>query len=163
MKSIFKKVVISSTVAVAGAMMITPQSLEAHCQVPCGIYDDAARVHAMLEDTKTIAKATKLINELAGKKDAQSQNQIARWVINKEKHAQKIISTISDYFLTQRVKTDQKDYTDRLIKHHTVIVAAMKAKQHAEHSYVEALHKSIDALAPYYLKDKADLIKKTGA
>lgn len=154
MKSIIKKAIMSSTLAIAGVMMIAPQALEAHCQVPCGIYDDAARVHAMLEDTKTVEKATKLINELAGKTDAQSQNQIARWVINKEKHAQKIISTISDYFLTQRVKADQKDYTERLTKHHTVIVAAMKAKQHAEHKYVEALHKSIDALAPYYVKKK---------
>jgi nickel superoxide dismutase len=48
-----------------------------------------------------------LIAELAGKSDAQSQNQLVRWVMNKENHAQKIISTISDYFLTQRVKLTQ--------------------------------------------------------
>ncbi|MGD8467739.1 MAG: superoxide dismutase [Ni] [Desulfobacterales bacterium] len=40
--------------------------------------------------------------------------------MNKEKHAQQIISTISDYFLTQRVKPSQKDYTERLLKHHRV-------------------------------------------
>ncbi len=154
MKTTLKKALMTSTLTLAGVMFIAPQSLAAHCQVPCGIYDDAARVHAMLEDTKTVEKATKLINELAGKTDAQSQNQIARWVINKEKHAQKIISTISDYFLTQRVKADQKDYSERLVKHHTVIVAAMKAKQHAEQTYVDALHQSIDALAPYYVKKK---------
>ena len=82
---------------------------------------------------------TKLIAELAGKSDAQSQNQLVRWVMNKEKHAEKIISTISDYFLTQRVKPSQKDYTERLIKHHTVIIAAMKAKQNADVKYAKTL------------------------
>ena len=67
----------------------------------------------------------RLIAELAGKTDAQSQNQLVRWVVKKENHAQKIISTISDYFLTQRVKASQKDYVERLKKHHAVIVAAM--------------------------------------
>jgi len=132
-------------------LLLSPSTLFAHCQVPCGIYDDSARVHAMLEDAKTVAKATKLINNLADKKDAQSQNQIARWVINKEKHAQNIIATIADYFLTQRVKSSQKDYTERLVKHHTVIVAAMKAKQNVDPKLVEALQKSIEALAPYYV------------
>ena len=79
----------------------------------------------MLEDTATVEKSLRSMVELSGKPDAQSQNQMVRWVMNKEKHAQNIISTISDYFLTQRVKPDQKDYTERLIKHHAVIVAAM--------------------------------------
>jgi len=149
-----KTALLSSAFTFGAITMISPQLLTAHCQVPCGIYDDSARVHSMLEDTKTLAKATKLINELAGKSDAQSQNQMARWVMNKEKHAESIINTISNYFLTQRVKTTQKDYAERLAKHHAVIVSAMKVKQHTDMKYVEALHKSIDALAPYYVKKK---------
>jgi nickel superoxide dismutase len=87
--------------------------------------------------------------ELSGKSDAQSQNQLVRWVMNKEKHAQNIISTVSDYFLTQRVQSKQEDYAERLIKHHTVIVAAMKAKQNADMSHVDSLRASIEALLPY--------------
>ena len=132
----------------------SPRNAQAHCQVPCGIYDDAARVSAMLEDAATVAKACKQIAELAGKNDPQSQNQLARWVANKESHAQKVISTISDYFLTQRVKDSQKDYAERLKKHHAVIVAAMKTKQNADSKYAEALTKSIEALAPYYPEHK---------
>jgi len=101
--------------------------LQAHCEIPCGIYDDNARVKTLQEDAVTIAKSCKMIAELAGKTDAQSQNQLSRWVSNKEKHAQSIINTISNYYLTQRVKSSQKDYTDRLVKHHAIIVAAMKA------------------------------------
>ena len=128
----------------------SPQSIHAHCQIPCGIYDDHARVAAMLEDSVTIEKSIKLINELAGKTDAQSQNQIVRWVMNKEKHAQNIIATISDYFLTQRVKPDQKDYSERLEKHHKVILDAMKAKQNSDMAIAASLKANIEALAVYY-------------
>jgi nickel superoxide dismutase len=72
--------------------------------------------------------------------------------MNKEKHAQQIIATISDYFLTQRVKPDQKDYVQRLTAHHAVIVAAMNAKQHADGAYATTLKESIAALSVYYPK-----------
>lgn len=133
---------------------VATQTAEAHCEVPCGIYDDNARVENMLEDAATIAKATKMMAELEGKTDAQSINQMTRWVANKEKHAQQIIDTISNYFLTQRVKADQEDYKERLVKHHTVIVAAMKAKQNADSQYATKLAESIEALAVYYPEHK---------
>lgn len=125
-----------------------------HCQIPCGIYDDHARVKTMLEDAATTRKSVKLIAELSGKSDAQSNNQIVRWVMNKENHAQNVISSISDYFLTQRVNSKQEDYVERLKKHHAVIVAAMKVKQNADMKYVDALEASIKGLLPYYPEHK---------
>lgn len=149
MKS-FRTVMLSVMCIVAGYFLLLPTQGYAHCQIPCGIYDDAARVQSMLEDAATVEKSTKLIAELSGKSDAQSQNQMVRWIMNKEQHAQKIISTISDYFLTQRVKADQKDYAERLAKHHAVIVAAMQAKQNADGKYAKSLKESIEALRTYY-------------
>lgn len=146
----YKKVMLLVVCALVGYGLAAPASGFAHCQVPCGIYDDAARVEAMLEDAATVEKAAKMIAELAGKTDAQSQNQLVRWVMNKEQHAQNIIATISDYFLTQRVKPNQKDYSERLEKHHAVIIAAMKAKQNADGKYAKILRESIEALRPYY-------------
>lgn len=140
--------------AIAGSSILLSHSVYAHCQIPCGIYDDHARIQSMIEDAATVEKSIKLIGELSGKSDAQSKNQLVRWVMNKEKHAQNVISTISDYFLTQRVKPDQKDYVERLKKHHTVIVAAMKAKQNADMKYAMALRESIEALSPFYPEDK---------
>lgn len=127
-----------------------PQKLNAHCQIPCGIYDDHMRLQAMLENAATIDKSVTMMIELAGKTDVQSQNQMVRWVMNKEEHAQKIIEIISDYYLTQRVKPDQKDYSERLQKHHAVILAAMKAKQTADPATVKALTQKIQALSAYY-------------
>lgn len=136
--------------AAIASILVSVQPSHAHCQIPCGIYDDHARVDTMYEDATTIEKSMKLIAELAGKSDAQSQNQRVRWVMNKEKHAQNIIATISDYFLTQRVKPKQKDYAERLKKHHAVILAAMKAKQNADIKFAQTLKTEIEALAPYY-------------
>jgi nickel superoxide dismutase len=139
-----------AAVAVSLGLALSAQTLSAHCQVPCGIYHDSARVAAMLEDADTVIKAGKMLGELANESDAQSANQIVRWVTNKESHAQKVISTISDYFLTQRVKSSQDDYVQRLKDHHAVIVAAMKAKQSADPAAGMALKKAIAKLDAYY-------------
>ena len=140
-----------SIAALAALLLsLSASAVRSHCQIPCGIYDDSARVVSMLEDVATIRKAVAQIADLAGKADPQSQNQIVRWVMNKEQHAQRIIATISDYFLTQRVKAKQEDYTERLRKHHAVIVAAMRAKQNANAEVVADLKSAVEALAPYY-------------
>jgi nickel superoxide dismutase len=145
-----KKTLLILAATVFGYILLSANTAQAHCQIPCGIYDDHARVQSMLEDSATIEKSIALIAELAGKTDAQSQNQLVRWVINKEKHAQNIISSISAYFLTQRINPDQQDYAERLAKHHAVILAAMKAKQNADMQSAKNLRETITALLAYY-------------
>lgn len=147
-----KKIV--SLFILAVLWMVTAGTAYAHCQVPCGIYDDHARVVAMLEDAATTKKALTEMDKLSGKRDIQSQNQMVRWIVNKEKHAENIIGTISDYFLTQRVKESQKDYEQRLIKHHRVITGAMKVKQTTDMKNVEELIENIEALRGYYPEHK---------
>lgn len=136
-----------------GAFGLAPAAFS-HCQVPCGIYDDHARVQSMLEDAQTAKKSVDQISALAGKSDPQSSNQLNRWISNKEDHAQRIISTISDYFLTQRVKPSQSDYDERLRRHHAVIVASMKVKQNADMKHVRDLEMSIQQLQSYYPEHK---------
>ena len=124
---------------------------EAHCQVPCGIYDDGARFTGMREDVTTIEKATNEITALAGKTDAQSANQLGRWVTTKEEHASRIIEVISTYFLTQKIKpvaADDKAYTgyvQQLNAAHLVMRAAMKAKQTVSQDSVKGLSDAISA------------------
>ena len=133
-----------------------PTSGFAHCQIPCGIYDDDARIERMVEDTTTIESAIKNIDELAGKDDAQSANQLTRWIMIKENHASDIITTVAEYFLTQKVKSvapgaDGYDaYLQKLADHHRVMRAAMKAKQNADLKYVKELREAIAALASHY-------------
>lgn len=132
------------------------QKASAHCQVPCGIYDDDARLAALREDSATIAKAMAQISELAGKHDGQSLNQATRWVLTKEQHASNIITVVSEYFLTQKVKpvspgTDgHQAYLQKLADHHAVLAAAMKSKQTVDSSAVDGLNRAIEQLAGHY-------------
>ena len=126
--------------------------LTAHCQVPCGVYGDSARFTQMLEDQTTIAKAIAQINDLFGKKDAQSANQLARWVSTKEDHANKIQKIIAEYFLTQRIKSSSGKYEDLLKGAHSVMVAAMKCKQGTDSKSSDALKTAIENFQIVYEK-----------
>ena len=119
-----------------------------HCQVPCGIYTDQLRFEQMLEDTKTIAKAIASVETISkaigdGELSPTNVNQLTRWINTKEDHASKIQKTIADYFLTQRIKESNDDYTSQLIASHKVMVAAMKCKQDAKPETAETLKKAI--------------------
>lgn len=139
----------------------THRSALGHCQVPCGIYDDPARFQGMLEDATTIKKAMVQINELASKDDALSLNQAARWVTTKEAHAAHIITTISEYFLTQKVKEVTRDspgypkYLESLAAHHLVLRAAMKTKQTVDPANADTLRATIEALQKQYRPGQA--------
>jgi hypothetical protein len=141
--------------AAAGPSPFAPGAF-AHCQVPCGIYDDTARIHAIEEDAATITKAMQHIQELSGKHDALAFNQAARWVATKEEHASHIITTIAEYFLTQKMKPvaanedGYKEYLVSLADHHAVMRAAMAAKQQVGLEVASALDEAIAKLATHY-------------
>ncbi|MEM9941934.1 MAG: superoxide dismutase [Ni] [Planctomycetota bacterium] len=130
-----------------GTLPKTKSAPVPHCQVPCGIYADQLRFEQMLEDTTTIAKAITSINEftssLAGPPTPKGINQSVRWVTTKESHATNIQRIIADYFLTQRIKESNKEYSNQLITSHKVMVAAMKCKQDASPATAKALKNAI--------------------
>ena len=126
-----------------------------HCEVPCGIYADQMRFEQMLEDTATIAKAIKSINEFAsgledGAPSGKAINQVNRWVTTKENHATNTQHIVAQYFLTQRIKPDHKDYVGQLATAHRVMVAAMKCKQDSDPATAVALKNAIYELYKAY-------------
>ena len=134
---------------VALYVFVAASPLLAHCEVPCGVYTDDARFVALEEDLKTIEKAMGQINELAGKNDAQSANQLARWVATKEDHANKIQHVVTQYFMTQRLQVPPDEagmgaYTAKLVLLHKILRGAMKCKQTVDAAQVaqvrELLH-----------------------
>ena len=88
--------------------MLFAQGAWAHCEVPCGIYDDAARIALMREHITTVEKSMHMVEELSGA-ESMNYNQIVRWVNNKETHADEIQHIVSQYFMTQRVKPVASD------------------------------------------------------
>jgi len=121
------------------------QPLYAHCEIPCGIYNDDARLAAIEEHVTTIEKSMKSITELSAEKSI-NYNQLVRWVDNKEHHADQIQEIVSQYFMTQRVKpVDEKDvaaydtYVKQITLLHQMLIYAMKAKQTTDPAVVETL------------------------
>jgi len=128
-------------------LLIAP-NVSAHCEIPCGIYDDEMRVKMMYEHVTTITKAMKQIES------GQNDNQSTRWVMNKEKHAEEIIEIVSDYFLAQRIKEGMDNYETNLKTLHQIIVYSMKCKQTTDVANAQKLNEAIHALEHTYFGEK---------
>ncbi len=156
MKSIFK----ISIIVVLLLGFASPRLLQAHCQVPCGIYDDELRIKLIAEHITTIEKAMKQIMELS-KGTSPNYNQIVRWVTNKEKHAEEIDRTVTYYFMTQRIKSAPKTdahkyghYRERLELLHHLLFYSMKAKQSTDLKVIKNLKYTLEKFKKsYFHKD----------
>ncbi|MCI5043488.1 MAG: superoxide dismutase, Ni [Aquisalinus sp.] len=131
----------------------------AHCQIPCGIYDDKRQFDELEEHIRTIEKSMMEIDRLSAASPA-DYHMIARWTYNKEKHAQEIQDITHAYFLTQRVKTpasqsgsEWSDYVEHTTLLHQILVAAMKSKQTTDLQYVEKLRDLVASYEAHYFKD----------
>ena len=128
----------------------------AHCEIPCGIYEDTLRVELIKEHIVTIEKSMKMIIELSGE-ETPNYNQIVRWVNNKEEHANKLQDIVTQYFLNQRIKpvltenTEQyKIYIKQLTLLHNLLVMSMKAKQTTDLEYVNKMNHTINLFEESY-------------
>ncbi|MDY6988645.1 MAG: superoxide dismutase [Ni] [Thermodesulfobacteriota bacterium] len=110
----------------------------AHCEIPCGIYDDEMRIDMIAEHITTIEKSMKQIVELGGQKPM-NHNQLSRWVMNKEHHANELQHIVTQYFMTQRIKLDTGKYTEKLASLHKLLVYSMKCKQTTDLSHIDTL------------------------
>lgn len=144
------------TLAAFCLVMAAPRFASAHCQIPCGIYDDEARFTTMLEHVTTIEKSMNEINRLSkddedeNGEDNDNYNQIVRWVMNKEKHADEFSEIVTYYFLAQRIKPVEmsdaegyKAYLSKLEMLHHMVVYAMKCKQTTDTANTDKLRELI--------------------
>lgn len=136
------------------------QLLEAHCQVPCGIYDDPARFKLLFEHIATLEKAMNEIIALS-KQSPVNYNQVVRWVMNKEKHAEEFSEILSYYFLAQRlvpkVPEEQEAraaYLEQLELAHRLIFHAMKAKQGLDLAQIGTLKDLLSRFEKAYFAKK---------
>ena len=128
---------------------LAASSAFAHCQVPCGIYDDSLRVKMLEEHVTTIEKSMNEITRLS-QEGEKNYNQIVRWVTNKDEHADKFSEIVTYYFMTQRVKVVEDKTTEaytaaqrQLSLLHEMLVYAMKAKQTTDLAHVQKLRSLI--------------------
>jgi len=143
------------------SLMLLAGSVRSHCQVPCGIYDDPARLKLLAEHITTIEKSMNEIAKLSAEAKP-NYNQIVRWVENKETHADELAHIVTYYFMAQRVKpTPASDaaahaaYVKKLTLLHGLLVSAMKAKQTTDLAHVEKLRALLAEFRAAYLGPKA--------
>ena len=132
----------------------------AHCQVPCGIYDDAVRIIQLKEHVTTIEKSMTKIEQLTSdESSSQNMNQLIRWINTKEEHATFIQYIIADYFLAQRIKPKKKDeagrqqYVDQTLLLQQIIVAAMKSKQTVDKSNPRSVSTLLNQFVELYFDE----------
>jgi nickel superoxide dismutase len=136
-------------------LLLSPIKSFSHCQVPCGIYEDSLRIQLIDEHITTIEKSITEINALSAQ-STPNYNQIVRWVNNKELHANKIQTIVSEYFLYQRIKMVSKDnhhygdYLKSLEYLHQISVYAMKSKQSTDLKLIPILRKTIQLFSAHY-------------
>ena len=144
-------------VAIFLFLFALPKSLQSHCQVPCGIYDDEMRIKMISEHITTIEKGMKQVAALS-KESKLDYNQIVRWVFNKEKHAEEMSQILTYYFMAQRIKpVDKKEiqkythYQKKLELLHHMLVYTMKAKQSTDISIIGKLRTLLEEFKKVYI------------
>jgi len=128
----------------------------AHCQIPCRIYDDHARIAMMEEHVATIEKSMNEITKLSAE-TPQNSNQLIRWVMNKDEHADKLTEIVTYYFLAQRIKPTEpaEKYCAEMKTLHGMMIAAMKCKQTVDLKNVEELKTLIHQFEKLYFVEPA--------
>ena len=151
---------IFSIALLAGVLTIAHKPAQAHCEIPCGIYGDSLRVALLYEHIETIEKSMNMINTLSDE-ESPDYNQLVRWVVNKEEHANKMQEIVSQYFLHQRVKPVTADndeayrkYTKQLELLHNILVFAMKSKQSTDLAVIDTLREKLHAFEHAYFGDE---------
>lgn len=151
------KLLLTMSICSLLVLVVFPGMVMSHCEIPCGIYDDPMRIKMMAENIDTIEKSMQEINSL-GKNSEQNPNQLVRWIMNKEHHADYLSDTVTQYFMKQRIKPvestagkDYQDYIKRLTLLHRLMVYSMRCKQTTDVENVPKLREYLDQFSQAYL------------
>ncbi|MBI9070211.1 MAG: hypothetical protein JEY94_01350 [Melioribacteraceae bacterium] len=151
------KIVLTTAIFLA-ALFIT-RNINAHCEVPCGIYNDSVRVTLILEHISTIEKSMNQINTISAE-EKPNYNQLVRWVMNKEEHAEKIQEIVSQYFLHQRIKITDHEKKEEYAKYqkqlellHKLSVYSMKTKQTTDLKIIDDLRATVKEFQEVYFHE----------
>ena len=134
-------------------ILFNHKAIFAHCQIPCGFYDDVARIIEIKEDLETIKKAMIAINKYSDSSQTIDLNQLNRWIDAKDQHASNIQHIISNYFLTQRIKPANNNYLKQLEILHQILISSMKCKQTVKIENVTICNDLVESFSKIYLNE----------
>ncbi|MCK4572850.1 MAG: superoxide dismutase [candidate division Zixibacteria bacterium] len=155
-----KQTTIAFALLIAVTALILPIGAQAHCEIPCGIYDDQLRFDLLNEHVTTIEKSMDQISLLSAEGE-KNYNQLVRWIGNKESHAEKFAEIVTQYFMTQRIKPVNHDsteaysaYQQKLTLLHQMLVEAMRCKQTTDKDHSAKLGGLLAKFHQLYFGDK---------
>jgi nickel superoxide dismutase len=158
-----KKTFLAWTILLVLIILVSVNSAGAHCEIPCGIYGDEMRFDIIEEHIATIEKSMQMIVDLSKEAD-KNYNQVVRWVLNKEEHANHIQEIVAQYFLTQRIKIVDAEndiayqkYVKQVVLLHQMLVYAMKTKQSVDLMDVEQLRALLGKFEETYIGHKHEM------
>lgn len=105
--------------------------LEAHCQMPCGIYHDDMVYDQIDQYVETMVKAIAKIKDNKAS-TPQERNEVIRWVMTKDKLSDETAELILTYFLQQKIKPGEPDTPKRIAAAHRLLFDLVAIKQTAD-------------------------------
>jgi len=121
--------------------------LNAHCQMPCGIYHDEIAFDQIDQYIETMYKAISEINENK-EQTPKDRTQLIRWVYQKEIQTDEAGALICTYFLQQKIKPDADDTTKKLICAHKLLFLLVQIKQNCD---IKLIHDFMDEWSNFKL------------
>jgi nickel superoxide dismutase len=111
------------------------------------------RISLINEHIVTVEKSMNKIIKLE-KEEHHNSNQLVRWIMNKEHHADKIQEIITQYFMTQRIKLSTTNYEKKLGLLHQMLIYSMKSKQTTDLANVTKLKELNNDFKALYFEKK---------
>jgi nickel superoxide dismutase len=132
-KTLFLKAACVFTFALSSQL----SNLQAHCQMPCGIYHDDMVFDLIDQYVETMIKAVSMLNQ-SKFETVREKNEFVRWVLEKDKESDDAAKLITTFFMQQKIKPGEADTAKRLESAHKLLCLLVSIKQNADLKIVES-------------------------
>ncbi len=114
----------------AVALLLGLGQLSAHCQMPCGIYDDQMVYDQINQYYLTMFKGVKALENNKFQTD-EDKNHFVRWVMTKDRLSDEVAMMITTYFLQQKILPIE-DNNELLKSLHRLLFLLVAIKQNVD-------------------------------
>lgn len=118
-------------ILISGMLFAAPVALNAHCQMPCGIYHDNMVYDQIDQFVETVFKGISVLND-SKFSTPKERNEYIRWVGEKESSCSNVAELILTYFLQQKIKPGEKDTVKKLTSAHNLLFLLVAIKQNTD-------------------------------
>lgn len=117
--------------------------VEAHCQMPCGIYNDQMVYDKIDEYFMTMVKAVSALKDNKFE-NLHDRNQFVRWITEKDAQSDEVANVITTYFLQQKIRPGDEDNFDLVKSAHKLLFLLVAIKQNVDLKIVHEFGKEWD-------------------